>query len=80
MSLKYRRTRKDKAKLRGLVFQTLMRAAQKLGDTDWAVELHECCLAAGKKTQSWFHPIPIKMLAEAGRLPEAVKIVKVIGV
>lgn len=54
-----------------------MKAAELQGDVDWALELHQSCLAGGKKTKGWFHCSTVKMLAAAGKLEEASAILQV---
>ena len=60
------------------MYLLFMTAAEKLGDVDWALRLHQTCLKEGKKPSRWFHPIAVKMLAEAGRLREAADIAEVL--
>lgn len=54
-----------------------MRAAERLRDVDWAVEILESRAVRGRSTQSWFHAVPVKLLADADRLDEAVNMIRV---
>lgn len=69
---------KDRKEYIGSMYQLFMTAAEKLGDVDWALRLHQAFLKGGKNPSRWFHPTAVKMLAEAGRLREAADIAKVI--
>lgn len=55
-----------------------MRAAERLRDVDWAVEILESRTFRGRSPQSWFPAIPVKLLADADRLDEAVDIIRVL--
>lgn len=55
----------------------MMRAAERSGDVEWALDLHSAALVGRKETHHWFHPVVVKMLAELDRLEEAAAILTV---
>lgn len=68
----------DKANFRGHIYQTFMRAAERLKDVDWAIEILESRAVRGRGTQNWFPAVPVKLLAGADRLDEAVEMIRVL--